>query len=1170
MSSPSRLALQTQLPASPEHNNTRDLPHFFMKQQQQQQFSSSATTPTRTLFENAFAASPLESRFQSLASYEKFQPKALACCTTLEGNALGAVAGPHGVALFSMEEMHKPVMMLNRALPAPVSLAFSAVPQNPLPQSNLLLASAQGNGVLVWDVSGLRLSPLWGRLGMESRASIVSLAWYPGPVVTAATATALAAWDLRSHPSRPSLRFGIRKGDAIAPYVQTAPGLEPHECAVLDARGTVRIYDLRVTDRQSAGGVLYSFSALSYAGIGLATMDSGWLTWGLDEVGGDVIVKVWSQEEDISHTSRRLLGTIAQPHLACARVCPKPAESSFVTISFEENTAPPAQWNATMWKTTSRGLESTLSFLGGAELKQKQKHFETTQGTLCAAELTVHRNKDDATLLLCTLTNKGFLASYTIPEAIPFPKKESNISVLPVSPNRRQFPDSSRLFPPEGEGISGDAARLWQRTAFEGSLDRDFRVETGERDLATNQAIDHNVFDVEASSLLPASAITVGTVGEGTASAAKGEEKAEAIRFEMVELMKKIDTDRIPCPRMCGVTFGPGIGGLSVFHNGDIRKVWSWWENKKSATCSGVSGTVGHATVNNISINDRDEENLTMTIKMGSAFPRSLMDLHEMTAAARDAQWGGTEDGASSTIAHLEGVSFFEDDSASSSDSGDENNDDFISNEAKDSKDLYTQYFGDYQQPTLSLFEEGVKLEKEDDVVDGALQDRTPSDVLAPFVKITFEYDPLVLNRQSVVLARDWQLGYISAEKKSGDSQSPSLGWPLRHHSQQGHPNYDELLLRKSNIDKLNEPSINRSTFPDDERGVHNGEFSVRPNVQDSMVFLRKLFTHQREGGDAVKKLLSPPDGRLLTKGLSRRGFWPHDIQLAPAFNALQESHNKADKEDRKALGVFTLPRVPTANVVSLELQHIKEICLHNAQICKSVDEIEKHEVWCLIAQLVDMRLNETSRTRFDGWGQSGGMSFSVSLIDNLLKYYESLGDIQMLASIVCVLRSKNDSSRGAGKLIPNIREEKYDIYIRRYADLLYGWSLLIVRAEVLKHLSPLPEFHRTRRLPEAFDEDVTFEPTIGLVFLCTRCHRETNLGTNYCHACRDYAFRCSICENAVRGLFSVCKSCGHGGHMNHLQSWFSMMEECPSGCGCKCLSLSASLRSIGTRLGLE
>lgn len=48
-----------------------------------------------------------------------------------------------------------------------------------------------------------------------------------------------------------------------------------------------------------------------------------------------------------------------------------------------------------------------------------------------------------------------------------------------------------------------------------------------------------------------------------------------------------------------------------------------------------------------------------------------------------------------------------------------------------------------------------------------------------------------------------------------------------------------------------------------DEKGVHGGEFSVRPNMQESMVFLRKLFTHQhQEGGKAsIPNLMSPSDG---------------------------------------------------------------------------------------------------------------------------------------------------------------------------------------------------------------------------------------------------------------------------------------------------------------------
>ena len=48
-----------------------------------------------------------------------------------------------------------------------------------------------------------------------------------------------------------------------------------------------------------------------------------------------------------------------------------------------------------------------------------------------------------------------------------------------------------------------------------------------------------------------------------------------------------------------------------------------------------------------------------------------------------------------------------------------------------------------------------------------------------------------------------------------------------------------------------------------DEPGVHGGEYSVRPNMEESMTFLRKLFNHQQEGGNPYPTLLSPPDSPM-------------------------------------------------------------------------------------------------------------------------------------------------------------------------------------------------------------------------------------------------------------------------------------------------------------------
>ena len=43
------------------------------------------------------------------------------------------------------------------------------------------------------------------------------------------------------------------------------------------------------------------------------------------------------------------------------------------------------------------------------------------------------------------------------------------------------------------------------------------------------------------------------------------------------------------------------------------------------------------------------------------------------------------------------------------------------------------------------------------------------------------------------------------------------------------------------------------------------------------------------------------------------------------------------------------------------------------------------------------------------------------------------------------------------------------------------------------------------------------------------------------------------MCEGSLRGLYVFCPECFHGGHPEHLKSWFSSNADCPVGCGCKC-----------------
>ncbi|RZF40833.1 hypothetical protein LSTR_LSTR003343 [Laodelphax striatellus] len=43
------------------------------------------------------------------------------------------------------------------------------------------------------------------------------------------------------------------------------------------------------------------------------------------------------------------------------------------------------------------------------------------------------------------------------------------------------------------------------------------------------------------------------------------------------------------------------------------------------------------------------------------------------------------------------------------------------------------------------------------------------------------------------------------------------------------------------------------------------------------------------------------------------------------------------------------------------------------------------------------------------------------------------------------------------------------------------------------------------------------------------------------------------VATQVVKGLYSWCQGCAHGGHMKHIQEWLENNVECPAGCGHQC-----------------
>lgn len=225
-------------------------------------------------------------------------------------------------------------------------------------------------------------------------------------------------------------------------------------------------------------------------------------------------------------------------------------------------------------------------------------------------------------------------------------------------------------------------------------------------------------------------------------------------------------------------------------------------------------------------------------------------------------------------------------------------------------------------------------------------------------------------------------------------------------------------------------------------------------------------------------------------------------------------------------------------------LSRAKDICIHNGEAAQNARQYSKADVWNLLAEVLDNMASGVG-DEYNGW-----KGFSFGVIHEILTYYERQGDVQMLATIVSVIGRRGRNSIGwrnneeNDQVLPFHGDSKrYDIYVHLYANLLYSWGRVETSAELKKHLHSSPS------------HDFIAAESCGLIFAprCLQCEKVLSPKTHACRSCNSYAFQCSICTNSVRGLFTVCFSCGHGGHFEHLMQWFSEHSVCPTGCGCKC-----------------
>ncbi|KJE91137.1 WD repeat domain-containing protein [Capsaspora owczarzaki ATCC 30864] len=161
------------------------------------------------------------------------------------------------------------------------------------------------------------------------------------------------------------------------------------------------------------------------------------------------------------------------------------------------------------------------------------------------------------------------------------------------------------------------------------------------------------------------------------------------------------------------------------------------------------------------------------------------------------------------------------------------------------------------------------------------------------------------------------------------------------------------------------------------------------------------------------------------------------------------------------------------------------------------------------------------STTLLGGWNHQ-------PMVVALLHYYAERGDVQTAVTMLTVLNTVL-----AEDAVPSNTQEQWYI---AYIDLLHRFELYSIAADVMRS--------STNTTVQGLNQDTTTVHTS-----CSNCKKPLFKSGWVCDRCLKLTNSCSVCHQTVKGLYVWCQGCGHGGHITHMQDWFSKHTLCPAGC---------------------
>ncbi|CAF4628917.1 unnamed protein product, partial [Rotaria socialis] len=171
-------------------------------------------------------------------------------------------------------------------------------------------------------------------------------------------------------------------------------------------------------------------------------------------------------------------------------------------------------------------------------------------------------------------------------------------------------------------------------------------------------------------------------------------------------------------------------------------------------------------------------------------------------------------------------------------------------------------------------------------------------------------------------------------------------------------------------------------------------------------------------------------------------------------------------------------------------------------------------------------------------------------IIRQTLRHYIDNNEIQVAVHILLALYPQLNE-RKRSELFNGVHLQ----WLVMYIELLQKMRLFIKAKQVTKHCIETEGIPLSYN-PTEFDGTLIFTTQAPTPKRAPPISFPTVPSNNKNFPAPVKEFMCSICRIPCRRLFSFCGVCSHGGHIDHIQIWFKMHDECPYGCGHRCTYL--------------